>query len=133
MVKVKIAIGRTQLELEAQDVKTAHKFCSLYASLPEVCDACKSKNVHLFHKSPSGNDYFGIRCKDCGAELTFHQHKDGGGFFVKREDKMEVWKGKGEQNQVVQDVRKQFQQKGGQKGDPFGGVDFDKGGEGTPF
>jgi hypothetical protein len=33
-----------------------------------------------------GNDYFEIRCADCGAILAFGQHKKGVTLFPKRKD-----------------------------------------------
>jgi hypothetical protein len=91
MITLKLKIGNSVIEYSGEDVKKVHKFSAVYGMLPDKCDACGSVNIFLSHKSPGGNDYFGIACKSCGAELNFHQKKEGG-FYVKRGEKMEVYK-----------------------------------------
>lgn len=95
MFTIKTKIGNSVLEYQAPDMKTIHKWSSIYGALPPACSECSSKNLHLFHKSPKGNDYFGVRCNDCGAELSFHQLKTGG-FFLKQGDRFQKWTGDGE-------------------------------------
>jgi hypothetical protein len=91
MINLKIKIGNSVLEFQANTMKEIHKFSAIYGMLPSKCDACKSPEIFLNHKAPKGNDYFGLRCKTCGAELTLHQKKEGG-FFIKQGEKMEVYK-----------------------------------------
>ena len=86
MITYKMKVGNGMLEYSSEDPKKVHKFASVYGSLPTKCDCCGKTDLYLFHKSPKDNDYFGIRCKDCGAELTFHQYKEGG-FYTTKEDK----------------------------------------------
>lgn len=91
MITIKIKIGKTMLEGQFNDVKSAHKFSAIYGALPNVCDACGKDNIYLSHKNIKDNEYFTIVCKDCGAELSLHQKKVGGGFYVKFGDKMKVF------------------------------------------
>lgn len=102
MITIKIKVGNSQLEYQAEDVKKIHKFASVYGALPEKCECCGSPALYLFHKAPKENDYFGVKCKACGAELTFHQKKEGG-FYVKHDDKMQKYSGGGEQSAKKQE------------------------------
>ena len=99
MITYKLKIGKGMLEFQAQTMKDIHKFGAVYSALPEICDNCQSDNIHLSFKSPSGNDYYTIKCKACGAELALHQYKDGG-FYVVAGEKMTVYV-KPEDNQPV--------------------------------
>lgn len=90
MVKYQIQIGNGVLSFENADPKIVHRFGAVYGALPAVCDACGSKRIHLSFKNPGGNDYYLLRCSDCGAELNLHQKKEGG-FFIKNGEKMAVY------------------------------------------
>lgn len=106
MIKLKLKIGQGMLEYEDADIKTIHRFSAIYGMLPEVCDACGSNNIFLSYKNPKGNDYYTIACKKCGAELAFHQKKEGG-FYLVAGEKMTVYKGS-DQAQELNDS--QYQQ-----------------------
>jgi hypothetical protein len=93
MFKLKMKIGKGMLEIENADIKKLHKVSAVYGMLPEKCDCCQSDNLHLSFKSPKGNDYYSIRCKECGAELNLHQKKEGGAFYVVADEKMTVYSG----------------------------------------
>jgi ssDNA-binding Zn-finger/Zn-ribbon topoisomerase 1 len=61
--------------------------------LPQKCDACGKPDIHLSHRqTKGGDDYYGVRCTACGAELSFHQKKTGG-MYVKQGEKMQKWAG----------------------------------------
>lgn len=92
MVRLKTKVGNSTIEFEGQSLKDVCKFSAVIGMLPVKCDACDSSEIHLTHKNPGGNDYYGLRCR-CGAELNFHQRKEGGGFYVKADDKFKVWSG----------------------------------------
>ena len=96
MVKLEFNIGKTKLTFDADNSKMAHMISDLYGSLPNKCDCCNSEDVYLSHKNIKENEYFGIKCKSCGAELSFHQKKTGG-FYVIDGEKMTVYKGKSDQ------------------------------------
>ena len=46
-------------------------------------------------RTVEGNDYFELKCTDCGAVLSFGQHKKGGTLFPKRKDESGWLKNKG--------------------------------------
>lgn len=94
----KMNIGKGQLEFKSNSIKDIHKTAAIYGLLPKQCSCCGSTDVYLNFKNPGGNDYYGIACKDCGAELNLHQKKEGG-FFVKRDEKMQVWQSNQQQPQ----------------------------------
>jgi len=103
MFTLKLKFGNGMLEYQSPDIKTVHKFSAIWGALPQTCQVCQGKNVILNHKSPGGNDYYGIRCIDCGAELNLHQKKEGGGFYIKSDDKMKVWEGKSDNGDFSKD------------------------------
>lgn len=83
-----------QLEIEAESVKAAIKAMSEYVEFFGVseCGKCHSKAVVAQHnQDKEGNDYYKLRCTQCGALLDFGQHKSGGTLFVKRKDKDGNW------------------------------------------
>jgi hypothetical protein len=56
-----------------------------------TCGKCGSTNIQFVvreAKDANGdvNQYYELRCKDCGAKLAFGCHKKGGGLFPKRKD-----------------------------------------------
>jgi hypothetical protein len=72
------------------------KNMSFWTQLPEVCDSCKSTKIGLQHrgaKTKEGKpvDYYGLKCLDCGAELTFHEKMEGKGFYLTYDDKFEKY------------------------------------------
>jgi len=90
MIRYTLKVGKGQLTFEGQTLSEACKFGAIAGMIPEVCDACSSINIYLSHKAPKGNDYYTVTCRDCGAELTMHQRKDGG-FYIKFGEKMSVY------------------------------------------
>lgn len=62
------------------------------ASIQEIfgehkCGMCGSTNLRFVTRVVDDNEYFELRCRDCGAILAFGQHKKGGTLFPKRKDK----------------------------------------------
>ena len=108
MIKLKQKIGKAQIEIEGKDFKSICKISGLLGMIPQKCDACNSDDIFLNHKSPSGNDYYGVKCKTCGAELNFHQKKEGG-FYIVHGEKMEVYNPT-KQDDRVNTVKKVFQE-----------------------
>lgn len=50
------------------------------------CGLCKKSNLKYVVRNVDDNDYFELRCNDCGGVLSFGQHKKGGTLFPKRKD-----------------------------------------------
>jgi ribosomal protein L40E len=50
------------------------------------CGKCGSENLRFVVRTVDENEYFELRCMDCGAKLAFGSMKKGGGLFPKRKD-----------------------------------------------
>ena len=57
----------------------------------ECCRSVESSNIKFVVRNVDGNDFFELRCIDCGAILAFGQHKKGGTLFPKRKDDQNNW------------------------------------------
>lgn len=55
------------------------------------CGLCNKSNLKFIVRNVEGNDYYELRCSDCGATLAFGQHKKGGTLFPKRKDDDGKW------------------------------------------
>jgi hypothetical protein len=75
-------------ELEAEGQKEIFKELATIQEIfsEEKCGLCGSTNIKFVVRSVDGNDYYELRCNDCGAVLAFGQHKKGGTLFPKRKD-----------------------------------------------
>jgi hypothetical protein len=49
----------------------------------ETCGLCQSPAINFEARTVDGNEYFTLRCQNCGAQLNFGQHKQGGTLFPK--------------------------------------------------
>jgi hypothetical protein len=97
----KTKVGNGMLEVTEQDFKAIWSKASLIGDFPTECGKCGSKDIAPMHKTPKGVEYFGLKCKACGAEQTFHQKKEGG-FYIRFDDE---WTKYGEsQEQTVKKV-----------------------------
>lgn len=52
----------------------------------EKCGSCGKNNLRFVVRNVEDNDYYELRCSDCGSVLSFGQHKKGGTLFPKRKD-----------------------------------------------
>ncbi len=101
--------GRLTLEIEGDSEKALFKGV---AKLQEIfdsdqrCGCCRKSNLHFRVRTVEDHDFFEVACGDCGARLSFGQHKDGKGLFPKRKDEdgkplpnrgWTVWAGKAKQ------------------------------------
>ena len=99
---LQVKLGDKVLEIGGEGADTQIiKSLAFWSALPSKCGKCKSEEIGLEHKAPKGNDYYGLKCLSCGAVLNFHQRKPdkGGGFYLTKDDKWEIWEGKKEDNQ----------------------------------
>ena len=88
-MKVKYKVGdKLEFELEGSGQKEIFKELALIQEIfaEESCGLCKSTNLRFVVRTVEGNDYYELRCADCGAVLAFGQHKKGGTLFPKRKD-----------------------------------------------
>lgn len=75
-------------ELEGEGQKEIFKELATIQEIfsEEKCGLCSSENIRFVVRNVDGNDYYELRCIDCGAVLAFGQHKKGGTLFPKRKD-----------------------------------------------
>ena len=82
------ASDKIQFELEASGQKELFKELSTVEEIfgENKCGLCSKANIKFVVRSVEDNDYYELRCNDCGAVLSFGQHKKGGTLFPKRKD-----------------------------------------------
>lgn len=88
-MKVKYKVSdKLEFELEGSGQKEVFKELALIQEIfgEEKCGLCGSSNIRFIVRTVEGNDYYELRCADCGALLAFGQHKKGGTLFPKRKD-----------------------------------------------
>ncbi len=86
-------VGSLTITFGAETQKEVFKYLS---SLEEVfgetkCGKCGSENLRFVVRENDGNEYYELRCLDCGAKLAFGANKKGGGLFPKRKDAEGNW------------------------------------------
>lgn len=88
-MKVKYKVGdKLEFELEGAGQKEVFKELALIQEIfaEEKCGLCNNTNLRFVVRNVDGNDYYELRCSDCGAILSYGQHKKGGTLFPKRKD-----------------------------------------------
>jgi DNA-directed RNA polymerase subunit RPC12/RpoP len=93
MMEVTKKVGSLTITFEGETQKDIVKQLS---SLEEVfgesaCGKCGSENLRWVVRENDGNEYYELRCLDCGAKLAFGVNKKGGGLFPKRKDGEGNW------------------------------------------
>lgn len=80
--------NKLAFELEGSGQKEIFKELALIQEIfgEERCGLCNKDNLRFIVRNVDGNDYYELRCGDCGAILAFGQHKKGGTLFPKRKD-----------------------------------------------
>jgi len=79
--------GRLLFEVEGDTQKALIRAIAELQEIFEAeacCGCCSSQSIHLNVRTVEGNDYYGLVCVDCGAELSLGQHKNGRTLFPKR-------------------------------------------------
>ena len=88
-MKAKYKVG-DKLEFELDGAGQKELFKEI-ASVQEIfgeakCGICGSENIKFVVRVVEDNEYYELRCLDCGAVLSYGQHKKGGTLFPKRKD-----------------------------------------------
>jgi hypothetical protein len=85
-VKVKINIGKSQLEIDEQNEMMAIHKAIILGNVPGYCQVCKNNQYFKMdsNKDREGNIYVNVICK-CGAKAKLGQYKTGGYFWHKFE------------------------------------------------
>ncbi len=79
--------GRMMVKIDAKTQKDLFRDLAQFQSVfeaDESCGRCGSAQVNFEVRTVDANDYYSLRCLDCGAELSFGQHKQGSTLFPKR-------------------------------------------------
>jgi hypothetical protein len=78
--------GRMTAEFDSESPRELFKELSRFQEVFEegVCGKCGSTNIKFVVRTVDDNEYFELRCADCGAKLAFGSNKKGGGLFPKR-------------------------------------------------
>tara|TARA_R100000808_G_scaffold63_1_gene511 strand:- start:8332 stop:8682 length:351 start_codon:yes stop_codon:yes gene_type:complete len=85
--------GRVSVELEAETQKDAFEQLSDFQEIFDeiACGKCASENLRFVVRNVDDNQFYEIRCSDCGARLEFGSMKKGGKLFPRRKDKDGNW------------------------------------------
>ena len=85
--------GRVSVELEAETQRDAFQQLSDFQEIFDetVCGKCASENLRFVVRTVDDNQFYEIRCMDCGARLEFGSMKQGGRLFPRRKDKEGNW------------------------------------------
>tara|TARA_R100000005_G_C4990625_1_gene198080 strand:- start:243 stop:572 length:330 start_codon:yes stop_codon:yes gene_type:complete len=92
-MKVTYQEGKLSVQLECDSQK---ELFTQLAQFQEVfsenkCGKCGSENLRFVVRENDGNEYYELRCLDCGAKLAFGVMKKGGGLFPRRKDSEGNW------------------------------------------
>ena len=92
MATLKLKLGSKILEITAEgNAEEMIKSLAFWSGLPEKCSKCGSDKLSLFYKKPSKGVYYGLKCLDCTAELTFHQKEADKSFYITKDDTFKVF------------------------------------------
>lgn len=93
-MKVKYKVNNNlEFELEGSGQKEVFKELATIQEIfgEHCCGLCQKSNLKFVVRNVEGNDYYELRCNDCGGTLSFGQHKKGGTLFPKRKDDENNW------------------------------------------
>ena len=87
-VNYKTSNGRISVEIEGDSQRDIFAEIARFQEVFEEtkCGKCGSENLKFVVRTVDENEYFELRCMDCGAKLAFGSMKKGGGLFPKRKD-----------------------------------------------
>ena len=92
-MKVTYQSGKLSVQF---DCETQKDLFSQLSSFQEVfnetqCGKCGSENLRFVVRHNDGNEYYELRCLDCGAKLQYGVNKKGGTLFPKRKNAEGEW------------------------------------------
>ena len=92
-MKIKKTIGNLTVEFEGETQKDIFKQLSSLEEVfgESVCGKCESGNLRFVVRENDGNEFYELRCLECGGKLAFGAHKQGGGLFPRRKDADGGW------------------------------------------
>lgn len=80
--------NKLQFEVEGSGQKELFKELATIQEIfgEEKCGVCGKDSIRFVVRNIDDNDYYELKCSDCGSVLAFGQHKKGGTLFPKRKD-----------------------------------------------
>ena len=92
-MKLNYKLGNLSVEFECDTPKEVFNQLSVFQEVfgETKCGKCGSENLRFVVRENDGNEYYEIRCMDCGAKLAFGANKKGGGLFPRRKDADGNW------------------------------------------
>ena len=110
-MKIKINIGKSQLELDEQNEMMGIHKAIILGNPPKYCQLCKNKEIFKLdsNKDQEGHIYVNVVCK-CGAKAKLGRYKTGGYFW----HKFEVYQKNNDQQNTQQTNTPQQQQNNNQ-------------------
>lgn len=78
-------IGQNEVTISGKDEKEIIADASFWGQLPCECGNCQSKEIGFVHSTPSGYEYFMMKCRSCGYEFKFGIRKEDHKLFPKPE------------------------------------------------
>lgn len=87
------ANDRLSFEIEGEGQKEVFKGLATVQEIfaEDKCGSCGCTAIRFVVRNVEDNDYYEMRCNDCGAVLSYGQHKKGGTLFPKRKDDEGNW------------------------------------------
>lgn len=83
MIKGSIKVGNATIQVEGSTPVELVKHAGFWGECPAKCGNCSSDSIGFFSRTPKGNLYVGMKCRDCNHEMNFGQYKEGGNLFIK--------------------------------------------------
>ena len=92
-MKANFKVNKLNVEFEADSIREIWKQLSTFQEVfgETTCGKCGSEDLRFVVRENDGNEYYELRCLDCGAKLSFGAMKKGGGLFPRRKDADGNW------------------------------------------
>lgn len=92
-MKISYDLGKINVSFECDTIKEAFGQLSTFQEVfgETNCGKCDSDRLRPVVRENDGNEYYELRCTDCGAKMAFGANKKGGGLFPRRKDTEGNW------------------------------------------
>jgi len=84
-IQLKMKIGQNEVIISGNDEKEIIADASFWGRLPGECGSCHSKEIGFVQSTPSGYEYYMMKCRGCGYEYKFGIRKEDHKLFPKPE------------------------------------------------
>ena len=77
-MKANFKVNKLSVEFEADSVREIWKQLATFQEVfgETSCGKCGSENLRFVVRENDGNEYYELRCMDCGAKLAFGARRD---------------------------------------------------------